>query len=202
MEYKGIDVSKWQGVIDWKQVKKSGVQFAMIRAMYSVTKDPQFERNYTAAKAAGVPVGVYLYSYATTVAAAKKEAAALIGALKGKKLEFPVYIDIEEKAQVKLGKKACTAIVKAFCDVMEKAGYWVGVYSFDSFFGSNLDADIQQRYTIWAANISTKPRTCKTYQIHQYSWKGKVNGIKGDVDLDVATVWYPTLVKKAKKNGY
>lgn len=201
-EYKGIDVSKWQGVIDWKKVKASGVQFAMLRAMYSITKDQQFERNYTAAKAAGIPIGVYLYSYATTAAAAKKEAAALIKALKGKRLEFPVYFDIEDKVHKKLSKKTCTAIVKAFCDAMEKAGYWVGVYSYDSFYGSHLDADIQQRYTIWAANISSKPRTCKTYQIHQYSWKGRVNGIKGDVDLNTASVWYPTKIKNAKKNGF
>ena len=191
-EYKGIDVSKWQGVIDWKKVKAAGVQFAIIRAMYSVTKDQQFERNYTAAKAEGIPIGVYLYSYATTEAAAKKEAAALVKILKGKKLDFPVYFDIEDKVHQKLSKSVCTAITKAFCGEMAKEGYTVGVYSYDSFFGSHLDADIQNLFPIWAANISCKPRTCKKYQMHQYSWKGKIDGIKGDVDMNTTSVWYPS----------
>lgn len=200
--YKGIDVSKWQGIIDWGKVKKAGVQFAMLRAMSSVTKDTQFERNYTAAKAAGIPIGVYHYSYATTAAAAKREAQALIKLLKGRKLEFPVYFDIEDKVHQKLSKKTCTAIVKAYCDALEAAGYWVGVYSYDSFFGSHLSSDVQQRYAVWVANISSAPKACKTYQMHQYSWKGKIDGIKGDVDLNKTTVWYPTLIKRAGKNGY
>ncbi len=194
--YKGIDVSKWQGTIDWNRVKKAGVQFAMIRAMSSVTKDPQFERNYTAATAAGIPVGVYLYSYAITTAAAKKEAQALIGALKSKRLSFPAYFDIEDQVHQKLSKAACTAIVKAFCDEMEAAGYWAGVYSYDAFFASHLDAGLQQRYAIWCANVGGKPTQCKTYQLHQYSWKGKIDGIQGDVDLNTATVWYPAQIKK------
>ncbi len=113
-----------------------------------------------------------------------------------------MYFDIEDEVHMRLSKATCTAITKAFCDVLEKAGYWVGVYSYDSFFTSKLDKDVQQRYVIWCAAVSGKPKHCKTYQMHQYSWKGKVSGIRGDVDMNVSTVWYPTLIKKAHKNGY
>ena len=203
---KGIDVSKWQGDIDWSKVK---VDFAIIRAGYGNSNvDPKFVKNYEGCKKYKIPVGAYWYSYATTVAEAKAEAKKCISVLKGKKFEFPILFDIEEKAHVALSKTTCTAIVTAFCQELEKAGYFTGIYSFESFFKSNLDSKISERFACAVARVPSKDNG-KTvleptvpWMIHQYSWKGKINGINGDVDLDVCNVDYPDIIQKAKLNGY
>lgn len=205
MAGKGIDVSKHNGAIEWSKVSKE-VDFAIIRAGYgkeASQKDWKFEYNYEQAKKFGVPVGAYHYSYATTVAEAEQEAAVLIGWLKGKKFEYPIFFDMEEKAQSKLSRATCTAIVRAFCKKLEAAGYWAGVYSYDSFFATNLESSIQTDYACWTARVeNVKPTSCKKYGMWQYSWKGKVNGISGYVDMNYCYVDYPAAVKKAGLNGY
>ncbi len=214
MIIKGIDVSKHNDDIniksddiDWKKVKESGVDFAIIRTGFgresANQKDHQFENYYAEATKEGVKLGAYHYSYATNPAMAVEEAEFCLKLLKGKKFEYPIFFDIEEERQRVLSKEVCTAITKAFCDVLERAGYWVGVYSYDSFFASNLDESIQNRYTIWVARVEyKKPELCKRYDIWQYSFKGKVNGIKGNVDLNNCYRDFPNEIKKAKKNGF
>ncbi len=205
VKLKGIDVSKHNGTIDWSKVSKE-VDFAILRAGYGkVTgqKDIKFEYNYEQAKKYGVPIGAYHYSYATSVAEAQQEADVLLQWLEGKKFEFPIYFDIEEKKQAALPKATCTAMVNAFCKKLEAAGYWVGVYSYDSFFTSNLDSSIQTAYACWVARVeNVQPTYCKKYGIWQYSWKGSVSGIVGDVDMNYCYIDYPTAIKKAKLNGY
>ena len=128
---KGIDVSQWNGVIDYNKVKSAGVDFVIIRAGYGKyisQKDPCFARNYSAAKAAGLKVGAYWYSYADTVEDAKKEAAVCLDVIKGKTFEFPIYFDLEEVKQFKKGIKFCSDVVTAFCTELEKAGYFAGLY--------------------------------------------------------------------------
>jgi GH25 family lysozyme M1 (1,4-beta-N-acetylmuramidase) len=190
MEKKLIDVSKHNGDIDWAKVKADGIDGVIIRAGYGKMikqKDPCFEKNYAGAMAAGLLVGAYWYSYATSAAAGEAEAQTFLEAIEGKKFELPVYLDIEDKCQTKLSKEICTSIVTAFGDVMEKAGYFFGVYSFDSFFATNLDASVQEKYSIWAARVeNTKPTSAKKYDMWQYSWKGNVDGILGNVDMDIA----------------
>ncbi len=200
--YRGIDVSVYQGEIDWRQVKAAGVQFAILRAAYGTAEDAAFQRNYRGARAAGLPVGAYLYSLAETAGAALREADALARILHGMQLAFPVYLDVENEAQRRLSKARCTALVRAFCERLERERYWAGVYSYDAFFGSNLYPEIQKRYAVWCARVSEKPRICKTYQIHQYSFSGRVTGISGEVDLDLCSYWYPPAVKRAGLNGY
>ena len=204
--YKIIDVSMWNGLIDWEQVKTSGVYGVNIRAGYGCTidqKDKAFERNWAGAVAAGLHVGAYWYSYATTIDAAKMEANVFLKVLKGKKFDLPVYMDMEEPSQVKLSKSLCTSIVTAFCSVLEAAKYWVGVYSFDGFFGSNLDPIIQGRYSCWVARVEyVKPTYCISYSTWQCSWKAKVQGIVGDVDLNECYVDFPKNIKKNKLNGF
>lgn len=209
----GIDVSKHNGDIDWNALAKSErIDFAIIRAGYGRVvpkqKDIKFEANYKGAKEAGLHVGAYWYSYAKTTAEAKLEAKACLETIKGKKFDMPIYFDIEEKSQVELGKTICSNIVRAFCEELEKAGYWVGVYSFNSFFKTNLDADIRKRYATWIARVpknddgKTKVSPDFDCGIHQYSFKGKIPGINSDVDLNVCGVDYPEAIKKKSLNNY
>ena len=142
---KGIDVSKWQGNIDFNRVAKKGIEFVIIRAGYGKVlsqKDPYFERNYKNARAAGLKVGAYWYSYATTVADAKLEAETCLKVIEGKQFEFPIYFDLEEKKQFALGKSACSNLVKTFCDMLENAGYFAGLYISHSLLQASFSAAV------------------------------------------------------------
>lgn len=206
MKTNGIDVSKHQGGIDWGKVKAAGVGFAIIRAGFGrdiSQKDPNFETNYAGCKANGIPCGVYWYSYAMTPADAKKEAAACLEAIKGKKLEYPVYFDIEEKSQLALGKAACTKIARAFLEAVEAAGYWVGIYSSKSHLETCIAADVRNRYAVWVAHYGVNKTTYSgQHGMWQKSDKGKIDGIRGNVDLNVCYVDYPAKIKAAGLNGY
>lgn len=203
---KVIDVSKHNGTINWTEVKNDGIEGVIIRAGYGKSasqKDPTFETNYKGASAAGLHIGAYWYSYALNVTDAELEAKAFLECIKGKQFDLPVFFDIEDKTQVHLGKKVCTDIVNAFMDVVEAAGYFAGVYSFDSFFGSNLEESVRKRYAVWVARVENVPPKCAPeWGIHQYSWKGKVRGIDGDVDMNNCIKNYPTVIKAAGLNGY
>lgn len=205
---KGIDVSSHNGDINWSKVKASGIGFAILRAGYGKVAsqvDANFFHNYANAKNAGIPVGAYWYSYAKTVEEAKLEAAACINTLKDTKLEYPIYYDVEENSQYKLGKAKVSAIIKAFCDTMEAAGYWVGVYTNASWYNSVLDDEVKTRYAIWIAHWGvSKPGINGSYGMWQYNIgkNNPINGISGDVDLDYAYVDYPTLIKKDGCNNW
>lgn len=191
--YKGIDVSKWQGKIDWPRVK---VDFAIIRAGISTSKDVRFEENYAGATAAGVPVGVYWYLKAMTVEAAHREAAACIKAISGKKLSYPVYADIEEAAQLRLGRDKLTDIAAAFLEDIEAAGYFVGLYSSKSHLEACFTPEIRERYAVWVAHYGVGKTTYTgRYGMWQYTDKGKVDGISGAVDLDIAYEDYPAIIR-------
>lgn len=201
-----IDVSKHNVVTDWTKVKAAGISGVIIRAGYGriiSQKDKTFENYYTGAVKAGLHVGAYWYSYAKSAAEAKTEAAVFIEAIKGKRFDLPVYFDIEEQDHVALGKTICTAMVEAFCGAMEVAGYFAGVYSFDSFFATNLSEDIQKKYTCWVARVeNVQPKCCKTYGMHQYTWKGSVSGISGAVDVSYGYKDFSAIIKGAGLNGY
>lgn len=202
---KGIDVSIHNGNIDWNRVKKAGIQFAILRAGYGKVasqKDKKFEDNYTGAKAAGIPVGAYWYSYATTPDEAKQEAEVCVSILKGKQFEFPIFFDQEEKATLDTGRANCSAMVRAFCEVLEKNGYWVGLYTSRSVLSTHIEDDIKTRYALWIAEWGSKLNYSGTVGLWQYSEKGKVDGISGNVDLDMAYVDYAMKVKAAGLNGY
>lgn len=205
MVKKGIDVSKHQGVINWNKVK-GNADFAIIRAGYGrviTQKDTRFESNYAGAKAAGIPVGAYWYSYAKTVAQAKIEASVCLQAIKGKRFEYPIYFDIEDKTQAGLSKATLTAMCVAFCEELEKAGYFVGVYANTDWFLNRLDhAALSKAYTIWLADYRTNYNKALKRDIHQYTSKGRIPGITGNVDLNRCTVNFPAIIKKAGLNGY
>lgn len=204
---KGIDVSKHNGTIDWATVKQSGaVDFAIIRAGYGKSisqKDKQFENNYAGCKTHGIPVGAYWYSYAITPAEAEAEARVFLETIKDKQFEYPVYLDIEEKNALATGKKNVSAIVKAFCNTMEKAGYWCGVYASRAHVQTYFDSETKNRYSMWIAEWGSKLNySGGEVGMWQYSEKGKVNGIGGNVDMDICYVDYPAVIPAAGKNGY
>lgn len=191
--YKGIDVSKWQGRIDWQRIK---VDFAIIRAGIGTSKDVRFEENYAGATAAGIPVGVYWYLKAMTVEAAHREAAACIKAIAGKLLAYPVYADIEEAAQLRLGRDKLTDIAVAFLEDVEAAGFFAGLYSSKSHLETCFTAHIRERYAVWVAHYGVGKTTYTgRYGMWQYTDKGKVDGISGAVDLDIAYEDYPAIIR-------
>lgn len=184
----GIDVSKHQGIINWNQVKASGIEFAILRigyGMYDNQKDVQFENNYNGAVNNGIPVGVYTYSYAKSVDEAKREADCVIKWLNGRKLQLPVYFDIEDDSQKNLGRNTLNEMCKAFCNKIEQAGYWAGIYS-NKYWATSIisGAELGKRYTYWIAQYSSSCTYTGDYAIWQYSSSGKVNGINGNVDMN------------------
>ena len=202
---KGIDVSVHNGNIDWNRVKNAGIAFAILRAGYgrvASQKDAKFEQNYAGAKAAGVPVGAYWYSYATMPDEARLEAEVCVSILRGKQFEYPIWFDLEERSALNTGKANCSAMIRAFCEVLEKNGYWVGLYTSRSVLGTHIEDDIKTRYAIWAAEWNSKLNYSGAVGIWQYSDKGRVDGISGAVDLDESYIDYANLVKEKGFNGF
>lgn len=203
--FNGIDVSKWQGDIDWNKVKASGVQFAMLRAGYgrfAGQADETFETNYKNAKAAGMYVGAYHYSYAKTADQAKEEARYCLSLLKGKVFDFPICYDVEDDCQKDLSKDEIADIVTAFCETLENAGYYVCVYMNLHWLNTKLREDIFEKYDIWLAHWVQQTAFARAYGIWQYSSNGTVNGISGRVDLDYAYKNYPRIMEANGLNGY
>ncbi len=206
MTASGIDVSNWQGVIDWKKVKAAGVKFALLRAGYGNANaypgqiDAGFERNYADCKAVGMPVGAYWYSYATDTKMAVEEARSCIAALGGKQFEYPIYYDVEEMRIFQTGKT--NEIVKAFCDEMEKAGYWVGIYIYLYAAQNYLSERTRTRYAMAIAEYADKCSYKGQYGIWQNSGTWRVDGINTNVDHDWCYVDYPKLIKERGKNGF
>ena len=203
---KGIDVSEWQGTIDWEAVRASGVDFAILRAGYgrlASQKDKTFDANYFGCKAAKVPCGAYWYSYATSEDEARQEATTCLDILKYDQFEYPIYYDVEEQRTLALGKEKVSAIIKAFCDVLEKAGYFVGLYMSAYPLGNLVSEEVRSRYAVWVAHYGvTKPCYSGAYGIWQKSSTGTVPGISGNVDLNEAYEDYPAIIKAAGKNGF
>ena len=197
MELKGIDVSKWNGTIDWKKVAESGVQFAMVRAgtgkaKGGATVDPRFLDNVCGAYENGISVGVYFYSFAMSAEAAMKEADTLIGILAPvrEKITFPVAYDLEETEQSDLGRDECTEMVRLFCETIGNAGYTPILYTNPNWLKNFLHAD-KITVPIWLAHVERKPWGSNwqgDYVMHQYSWVGRVPGISGDVDMNVSKI--------------
>lgn len=187
MKVTAIDVSYCQTRVDYNKVKNSGIDAVIIRAGFgkeSYQKDSEFETHYKNAKKAGLAVGVYWYSYAYSVSEAKQEAKVCLECIKGKTLELPVYYDLEESGQTRLGMSALTNIAIAFCDAIKSGGYRAGVYSNLNWLNNYLDYErLRNKYSIWLAQWSSAPS--KSCDIWQNSDNGRISGISGNVDTDV-----------------
>lgn len=188
MALKGIDVSEWQGTIDWRKVAKDGVQFAVIHAGYGrelSQKDKYFERNYAGARAAGIKVGAFWYSYADSVARAEQEARTCLKVLEGKCFELPIFFDQEyEKSILALSNKTRTDIVLKFLETIKAAGRPCGLYSSTDFITTKLQANRLTAYPLWIAEYGSKLHYTGKVWAWQYTDKGRVTGIKGRVDMD------------------
>lgn len=203
----GIDISTWQKGINLSQAKNEGVEFAILRAGFSTTKDNQFETFYSQCKSLGIPVGAYLYSYATTVEQAKAEARALLGFLKGKQFEYPIVLDIEDKCQKKLSKDQNDAMIRAFGEIIEAAGYWFSVYTNVDFYNNYCHGKtLNAKYDWWMARWSSVAYT--GYNCGMTQFGGETNYIRSNkvagrvVDQNYAYYDYPALMKQHGLNGY
>jgi GH25 family lysozyme M1 (1,4-beta-N-acetylmuramidase) len=205
-EFRGIDVSHWQGDIDWAKVKAAGIQFAIIKAGGSDAgfyTDPRWEENYREAKANGIAVGAYYFVGPACTSAEDGEADAqrFLAQLKGKQLEYPVFMDNE--AQPVSAKAGITEATIAFCRTLEAAGYFAGIYgSTYSGFRDRMDDSKLTPFTHWVAQYASKCTYGGAYGIWQYSSSGWVNGINGNVDLDISYQDYPSIIKAGGFNGY
>ena len=192
MEIKGIDVSAWQGNIDWKTVSEYGMGFALLRITESGNKtDTQFENNYTGCKKYNIPVGVYKYSYAKTVPQAEAEADAVLKVLNGRTLQFPVFYDLEWSDQRNLGQTTIEKIATAFLNKIENAGYKVGIYCNMDWY-SNVLTNKLRSYDLWLARYPANDDGWLQERLRpdvgvgwQYSSKAIIPGIDGYVDRNV-----------------
>ncbi|MBR3305895.1 MAG: Ig-like domain-containing protein [Lachnospiraceae bacterium] len=193
----GIDVSKWNGAIDWTAVKNSGVNFVIIRCGYRgsasgvLVEDPRFKSNLAGAKAAGIKVGVYFFSQAVTEAEAVEEASMCLALIGGEHLDYPVFIDTEFTTGKNgradgLKKAERTAVCRAFCETVKSGGYSTGVYSSVSWLGPMVDVSVLSGAKIWMAHYAAEPGYDGHYDIWQYSRKGSISGISGSVDMNLS----------------
>lgn len=203
--YRYIDVSRWQGIIKmegWAQVKAAGYKGAMLRAVGNRNGvpyiDPTFEDNYTNAKAAGLDIGVYYYTYATSEAMADAELALLRQAVRGKELTMPVAVDVEDETLAVLKPKDLTNLAAYHLEQIEKLGFFAQLYTYTSYANRFLEMErLAGRWDVWLADYTGKtPNVTFNYNAHQHTSKGSVPGITGNVDLNVTTLNYPRIIRK------
>lgn len=203
---RGIDVSKWQGDINWKKVSISGVDFAMIRSSYgSEHVDEKLAQNVAGCEKYGIPYGFYHYTYATTTAEAKQEAKFFLKTIKKYSPEYPIVLDIEEEFYKSMSRKQVTNIIVAFMEVVENAGYYTMVYNSPNFIKACIDDTKLQKYDIWIACWGDEDRLNSLYDGHygmwQYTSSGTVNGINGSVDMDYSYKDYASVIRKKGLNN-
>ena len=191
----GIDVSKWNGSIDWNAVKNSGVSYVIIRCGYrgsstgALIEDPKFKSNIQGAKAAGLQVGVYFFSQAVNEVEAVEEASMALNLVKGYGLNYPIFLDVESSGGRGDGvsRDTRTAVCKAFCATIQNSGYAAGVYANKTWFTEMINTGSLTGYKIWLAQYASAPTYKATrYDMWQYSSKGQVSGIKGNVDMNIS----------------
>lgn len=206
MEIKGIDVSRWNGVIDWPTVANYGMGFAILRITEAGNViDSYFEANYKGCTANSIPVGVYKYSYAVNVSEIQYEAKKVIEVLNGRKLDYPVFLDIEDKCQENLSKHLMMQMINAFREIIIKAGYQFGIYCGYSWYQYQLPEDAK-KYDCWLAAYPSQDDGTMQIRLKpaagigwQYSSKAKIPGIAGTVDRNVFYKDYTAAVKNENK---
>ena len=207
MSIKGLDVSEFQGEIDWEQVKAAGYQFAMLRAGYgSNTVDKQFRRNASECNRIGLPIGAYWFCYAFSAEKAVQEADGCISTVSEYRLDYPVCYDIEqasadyvEKQGVSFTPALARNVVTSFCNRAEAKGYFAMFYTNRNFLDTYLGTELTKRYAFWYARYASQfdGTDCG---IWQYTSTGSIPGISGNVDLDTGYVDYSAVIKKAGLN--
>lgn len=205
--YRYIDVSRYQGLIDWAQVAAAGYKGAMLKTVSTNHKlskradglyiDPTFETNYRNARAAGLDVGVYYYTYATSEAMADAELALLRQAVYGKELTLPVAVDVEDNRLGKLDKQSLTDLTAYALHEVEQMGFYAQLYTYTGYKYELDMARLSSRWDVWLADYTGKtPNVTFNYNAHQHTSKGSVPGITGNVDLNVTERNYPKIIRK------
>ena len=204
--YRYIDVSRYQGTIDWAQVAAAGYKGAMLKTVSTNRKlskrsdglyiDPTFEANYRNAKAAGLDVGVYYYTYATSEAMADAELALVRQAVYGKELTMPLAVDVEENKLKPMSTLDLTNLTAYALEQVEKMGFYAQLYTYTGYKYELDMARLSSRWDVWLADYTGKtPKVDFKYNAHQHTSKGSVPGISGNVDLNVTTINYPKIIK-------
>lgn len=207
LPYRYIDVSRYQGAIDWEQVAAAGYKGAMLKTVSTNRKlskradglyiDPTFEDNYRSAKAAGLDVGVYYYTYATSEAMADAELALVRQAVYGKELTLPVAVDVEENELKPMSTIDLTNLTAYALEQVEKMGFYAQLYTYTGYKYELDMARLSSRWDVWLADYTGKtPKVDFKYNAHQHTSKGSVPGISGNVDLNVTTINYPKIIRK------
>ena len=194
----GIDVSTWNGNIDWNKVKNSGVSYVIIRTGFrgstqgSLVEDNKFRQNIQGATNAGLKVGVYFFSQAINEVEAVEEASMVLSQVKGYKLAYPVFIDVEPSGgrADKLSSGDRTKVINAFCQTIQNGGYKAGIYANKTWLSQKMNISALSGYKIWLAQYNSKVTYSGRYDMWQYSDKGKINGISGNVDMNLSYLSY------------
>lgn len=206
--YRYIDVSRYQGAIDWEQVAAAGYKGAMLKTVSTNRKlskrsdglyiDPTFERNYAGARAAGLDVGVYYYTYATSEAMADAELSLLRQAVYGKEFSLPICVDVEDNKLKPMSTIDLTNLTAYALEQVEKMGFYAQLYTYTHYSNMELDMGrLANRWDVWLADYTGKtPNVTFNYNAHQHTSKGAVPGISGNVDLNVTTLNYPRIIRK------
>lgn len=208
--YRYIDVSRYQGKITldgWRKVKAAGYKGVMLKTVSTNHKlskradglyiDPTFEANYRNAKAAGLDVGVYYYTYATSEAMADAELSLVRQAVYGKKLTMPLAVDVEENKLKPMSTLDLTNLAAYALEQVEKMGFYAQLYTYTGYKYELDMARLSSRWDVWLADYTGKaPKVSFKYNAHQHTSKGSVPGISGNVDLNVTTLNYPRIIEK------
>ncbi len=216
-EQKVVDISKYQGAVDFKKMAADGVKGVIIRCGYtgygkakSKNTDSRWESNCKAAKAAGMPFGTYYYSCAVTPHEAKEEAEFVLRLIDGKKLDYPVYFDTEDnhdiqlyspESQLSIGRKRLTEVTKTFLETLERKGVYCGICASKSWLENQLDMSALEGYDVWVAQYADKLTYKGEFGMWQYTSTGRVDGVEGDVDLNRCYIDYPKLINNSAKEG-
>jgi GH25 family lysozyme M1 (1,4-beta-N-acetylmuramidase) len=217
---RGIDVSRWNHAtdangnylpLDWKKIADSGVDFVILKAGSTKSGlEPTFEMDYAGAREAGLEIGVYFYTYATTLEGIEKDARDLLSYINGKKFEYPIYLDLEDSSLEALGKNYLSEMCEKFITLLQSEGYYAGLYSNHNWLTYVLDgAKVFTLYDVWYARypLSEKPtwneqKYGKQLGMWQYSESGEIDGLDGSFDLNYAYKDYKEIMQKWKLNGF
>ena len=206
MSKKGIDVSEFQGKVDWEKVKNDGIEFAILRCGYGMDfsnqDDVEYERNANECERLGIPYGVYLMSYANTVEKARSEAKHVLRLIEGRKISLGVWYDIEDNGTSgAINKETLTNIINTFCNTIKNAGHRVGVYASLNWLENKIERIIRDNYDIWVAQYYSKCEYEGKYIMWQHTSSGKVNGISTNVDMNILYEDLPVINNNDNNNS-
>lgn len=202
----GIDVSRYQGSINWNNVAAAGKQFVIVRLGSSNNSglyvDPYFLQNVNGAHAAGLRVGAYYYTYATTQSGVIDELSLFLNVLEGLQLEYPVFVDVEDTKLSALGRTQLTGLVQYAMDILYQRNWYAGWYSYTNFINSYLNPSQLSGYPLWLADYRSQPGYTGSYAMWQFSSTGSVGGITGACDLNYSYTDFLPTIKAGNFNGY